>query len=414
MESSEHRRHHDRAQGPRVYDETRAEELRDSGLSQRQIARVLGQSRSQAQALLSTRSPASSGRHGALDREMSIEAGMAYLTRYDQLPTSVLWNATKAYERSPETWFRYVVGWASVSDPESWRKWPHPSAIAQTFASGMREFQRVVQREYAALVSAGEPYLAVPVPPGRDAMAKSQAVMRSWAGPNKEDRRSRWVGSGEVDSEPAPQPAILRPVAVAHTDDGPAAIPPCDERGTLGIVGRQGAGKTSALWRVALNDVLDTRAKVIVLERAEATVAGMLESTLKAPLRDDLSTLGGRTLAGSYDVSPSVIATDDASARARALMFIATSARRDKTGPVSLICDDGQDLLPLLVRLVAPCPLGLYLSVAWTPLGTADDVAMIERSGSLMAFGQDFMGIAIAVSDEMNRRNETGVAAFGG
>jgi hypothetical protein len=71
---------------------------------------------------------------------------MAYLDRYGELPTSVSWSATKAYEKSPEAWGRYAAGWASHDDPEQWRKWPHPSTVSGTFTEGMPELQREVQR----------------------------------------------------------------------------------------------------------------------------------------------------------------------------------------------------------------------------------------------------------------------------
>jgi hypothetical protein len=329
---------------------------------------------------------------------------MAYLARYGELPTSVLWNATKAYQKGPEAWVRYASGWAPEDQPEDWRKWPHPSAIAQTFEGGMAAFQQLVQREFAKRAHHGIPYRAVPVPPERLALAETEAVMRSGWGPNKHDVRPPGLHPGELDVQPAPSPVALRPLAVGRTINGPFGFPPCDERGTVGIVGKRGCGKTSMLWRLALNDVLETRARVVVLERGEATITTLLEATLEEPVDGDCASLGQRTPGGGYEMSPLTVVSDDASIRARALMLIAQSARRERTGPLSLICDDGQDLLPVILKVLSPCPRCVHLSVAWTPLGTSDDLAMVRRSSSLCGFAQQSIGMATVVANELNRR----------
>jgi hypothetical protein len=405
---SEHPTRPDSPQGPRVDDADRAEELRDADLSQREVARVLGQSRSKAQALLSQRPTSSAGRHGPIDRRMGIEAGMAYLDRYGELPTSVSWNATKAYEKSSEAWGRYAAGWASHDDPEQWRKWPHPSTVSGTFTEGMPELQREVQRKYAARAKEGDPYRAVAVPADRQALAEVKALMRSWWGPDKRDARAPAdvLRIGDFDIEPAPSPAVLMPVAAVSTDFGPAAFPPCDERPTLGLMGKRGCGKTAVLWRIALNDMLDMHGKVIVLERGPGDVTEQLENALEEPIGDDLRSLGRRIGDGCFDLSPVAMVSDDASLRAQILTLIAKLARRGISGPVSLICDDGQDLLPVLLKILAPRPRDLHVTVAWTPLGTSDDVAMMQRCPYLHSFPQKHRGIATVLAEELNRRNE--------
>jgi hypothetical protein len=333
---------------------------------------------------------------------------MAYLDRYGELPTSVLWNATKAYEKSPEAWGRYTTGWASAVDPEQWRKWPHPSAVARTFTEGMAELQLEVQREYAARVRGGDPYRAVAVPADRQALAEVKALMRSWWGPDKLDARppAQLLRYGDFDIEPAPSPAVLMPVAAVPTDFGPAAFPPCDERPTLGLMGKRGCGKTAVLWRIALNDMLDMHGKVIVLERGPGKVTEQLEDALEEPIGDDLRSLGRRTAGGCFDLSPLAMVSDDATVRSQILTLIAKQARRGMSGPVSLICDDGQDLLPVLLKILAPRPRDLHVAVAWTPLGTSDDVAMMQRCPYLHGFPQEHSGIATMLAEELNWRNE--------
>jgi hypothetical protein len=202
-----------------------------------------------------------------------------------EVPTSVSWNATKAYEKSPEAWGHYAAGWASHDDPEQWRKWPHPSTVSRTFKEGMPELQREVQRKYAARAKEGDPYRAVAVPADRQALAEVKALMRSWWGPDKRDARPADVlRIGDFDIEPAPSPAVLMPVAAVPTDFGPAAFPPCDERPTLGLMGKRGCGKTAVLWRIALNDMLDMHGRVIVLERGPGDVTEQLENALEEPI----------------------------------------------------------------------------------------------------------------------------------
>jgi hypothetical protein len=104
------------------------------------------------------------------------------------------------------------------------------------------------------------------------------------------------------------------------------------------------------LWRIALNDMLDMHGKVIVLERGPRDVTEQLEN--------------------------------------------------------ALICDDGQDLLPVLLKILAPRPRDLHVTVAWTPLGTSDDVAMMHRCPYLHSFPQKHRGIATVLTEDLNRRNE--------
>lgn len=98
--------------------------------------------------------------------------------------------------------------------------------------------------------------------------------------------------------------------------------------------------------------------------------------------------------------------SDYASLRAQILTLIAKQARRGISGPVSLICDDGQDLLPVLLKILAPRPRHLHVTVAWTPLGTSDDVAMMQCCPYLHSFPQKHRGIATVLAEELNRRNE--------
>lgn len=57
-----------------------------------------------------------------------------------------------------------------------------------------------------------------------------------------------------------------RPYPVANTDRGPVCLHPDDRKyGTL-LIGGQGSGKTSAMLRLALNDILDPDASVIVFD----------------------------------------------------------------------------------------------------------------------------------------------------
>jgi hypothetical protein len=194
----------------------------------------------------------------------------------------------------------------------------------------MPELQREVQRKYAARAKEGDPYRAVAVPADRQALAEVKALMRSWWGPDKRDARppADVLRIGDFDIEPAPSPAVLMPVAAVPTDFGPAAFPPCDERPTLGLMGKRGCGKTAVLWRIALNDMLDMHGRVIVLGAAPG-----------------MSRNSSRTLWKSQS------------------------------------------------------------TVAWTPLGTSDDVAMMQRCPYLHSFPQNHRGIATVLAEELNRRN---------
>jgi hypothetical protein len=391
-------------QEPRVYDALRAHELRGLGLSQTRIASILGCSRAKVQALLAQSPPSPPGKHSPAERALSIEAGMAYTTRYGELPTSVLWNATKAYARSAEAWRRYLTGWVSERDTETWRKWPHPSGIARAFAGGMPELQQAVQHQLAARSKEGAPYVAMSIPSERVAMAGFQALCRQDAGPRRQDLLDPRLQASEVDVEPAPG-AALHPLAVVKTEGGPAVTPSCKERQHLGVPGKAGSGKTSILWRIAFNDVLHASAQVVVLERGEATVTMMVEQALRSPLIDDFSLLG------SPEMPPLTAVTDDAVTRGRVLNLIDQVARGGQAPPISVICDDGQDILPLLVDLLKRSPSRLYLTIAWTPQGIEDDVVLLKLCQSLCVLAQDSWTMATAISDELNQRHQTSGAA---
>jgi hypothetical protein len=146
--------------------------------------------------------------------------------------------------------------------------------------------------------------------------------------------------------------------------------------------------------------------KVIVIERGPGDVTEQLENALEEPIGDDLRSLGRRIGDGCFDLSPVAMVSDDASLRAQILTLIAKRARCGISGPVSLICDDGQDLLPVLLKILAPRPRDLHVTVAWTPLGTSDDVAMMQRCPYLHSFPQKHLGIATVLAEELNRRNE--------
>jgi hypothetical protein len=76
-------------------------------------------------------------------------------------------------------------------------------------------------------------------------------------------------------TRPRFRPLPYKPYPVLDTDAGPVFIHPDDRKyGTL-LVGGQGSGKTSALLRLALNDVLDPDAALIVFD-PKSELSGLL------------------------------------------------------------------------------------------------------------------------------------------
>ena len=399
----------DVAQGPRVYgvnepgDEfARARHLASLGLSVREIARVTGKSRSRVQRLLSPHPAPRSGRHRIVDREVAIEAALAYGARYGELPTSVLWNSARAYARGPTAWQRYLEGWASVADPSRWQPWPHPSAIARVFAGGMSELCRLAQREIARREREGIPYLPVPPTSDRRFLARLEADNRAISGPLLSNRIDRSLG-GPLDERPGP-PSALRPVRVGKTDFGPMRIARCDERGTFGLAGESGEGKTSALWRVALNDIIDGAARVVLIERAARPMARGVEMAIG-------HSASGIDSVAVESATPLAFADDDVVKRVLAVKTTAQYARSTAVRPISLVCDDGHDLLPVLLDLRLHLPERLYLTIAWRPLGSMQDVALMRLCDTFMCLRVDSLAFVAAVARDMTiRRRRAAVA----
>lgn len=121
-------------------------------------------------------------------------------------------------------------------------------------------------------------------------------------------------------------------------------------------------------------------------------------------------TLFGPPEAGGLDAAdpgtvPYVVASDDPALRAREIAAVARVARRGADRPISLIVDDGQNVLPTVLDVALHLPRDLALAVAWTPLGVADDATLVRHAATLLLFRQDSVGMANVLSSKLNERH---------
>ena len=291
-----------------------------------------------------------------MPRDLLLQAGWSYFLRFGQLPTSDMWNATKARERGASSWRCFSEGWGPV-EGGPWRSWPQAQDVTATFGSWSK-FRVELLRE---LRLHDPPYAPRPVPPARKSRAALEAFCRDQypKGAKTQAPPQFVLSSPQTSLCEAQQPPVVT------TPDGPIGFPGALERGTTAVVGVAGTGRSSVLERIVATDLYEGAASVVVVERAdEPSIGGALRPSLDC----DMAEL---VLAGDSVV----VRSNDHFTRAMAI-YMAADAAITTGRQVSLIVDDGDDVIGQLLGLLDSKPPTLHLSVAWRPRDAVADVGV--------------------------------------
>ena len=282
-----------------------------------------------------------------MSRDLLLEAGWAYFLRFDQLPTAEMWNATQARQRGGWWWRYFREGWGPVADGP-WRSWPQAQDVTSTFGS-WSEFRAELKR---TLKQCDPPYEPRPVPRDRESLAALESWCRSQYPKGAKTQVPPWLllSSPQVSLCEGQQPAVM------STPAGPIGIPGALERGTTAVAGVAGTGRSSVLERIVATDVFECGASVVVVERADKpSIGGDLPATLDFDMVELV--LGGNSV---------VVRSNDWFTRGMAI-YMAAEAAITTGRHVSLIVDDGDDVIGDLARLLDPRPSRLHVTVAWRP-----------------------------------------------
>lgn len=291
-----------------------------------------------------------------MSRDLLLQAGWSYLLRFDQLPTADMWNATKARERGAWSWRCFREGWGPV-EGGPWRSWPQAQDVTDTFGS-WSEFHDELLRE---MQLRDRPYVPRPVPPNRTSRAALEAFCRDQypKGVKTQVPPQLLLSSPQISLCDGHQPPVM------NTPEGPIGIPGALERGTTAVVGAAGTGLSAVLERLVATDLYEGAASVVVVERADKPSIG---GDLRASLDFDMAEL-------VFDGDSVVVRSNDRLTRGMAI-YMAADAAIATGRHVSLIVDDGDDVIGDLLHLMDPKPRGLHLTVAWSPRDDAADIGM--------------------------------------
>lgn len=119
--------------------------------------------------------------HGATagDKDLILEAAVAYIIRNNVAPTASNWNYTQAWRTGEVTYYRYLEGFILIKDHgRAVQRWPRPDVVAKTFGS-MHELRLRAQRKIVELADAGSPYVPVVLPEHHLRACGREAMMRA-------------------------------------------------------------------------------------------------------------------------------------------------------------------------------------------------------------------------------------------
>lgn len=288
-------------------------------------------------------------------RELLLDAGWAYRSRFGLLPTAATWNATDAREQGAWCWQCFREGWGPVGG--RWGSWPQPQDVTLVFGS-WPEFHVALQTEFRLLP---KPYEPRAVPPGRLSTATLEAFCLDRWPEGSKTQVPEWLLLPEpwLSLEPGRRPPVMMTVA------GPIGIPGPIDRGDTSVVGVCGTGRSSVLQRLVATDVGLQNTAVVVVERVDKpSIGGGLATALSIDMAE-LATRGDAV----------IVRSNDEATRAMAIIY-AAHACLDTGRHVSLIIDDAEDVIDALAYLLRLKPPTLHLSVAWRPKLTLEDVTV--------------------------------------
>lgn len=282
-----------------------------------------------------------------MPRALLLQAGWSFLLRFGELPTADMWNATKARERGAESWRCFREGWGPV-EGGPWRSWPQAQDVTATFGS-WSEFHVELVRERRLH---DRPYVPRPVPPARKSRAALEAFCRDQypKGAKTQVPPQLLLSSPQISLCEGQQPPVV------DTPDGPIGIPGALERGTTAVVGVAGTGRSSVLERLVATDLYEGAASVVVVERADKpSIGGVLRQSLDFDMAELVRS--GESV---------VVRSNEPFTRAMAV-YMAADAAITTGRHVSLIVDDGDDVISELLGLLCRKLRTLHITVAWTP-----------------------------------------------
>ena len=328
---------------------TAARQAVAAGASIRETARDLGVTPATVRGYLRERAPKPA--RIPMARELLLDAGWAYRSRFGLLPTAATWNATDAREQGAWCWRRFREGWGPVGG--RWGSWPQPQDVTLVFGS-WPEFHVALQTEFALLP---KPYNARAVPPGRRSTAALEAFCLDQWPKRSKIQVPEWLLLPEpsLSLGPRRRPPVMKTVA------GPIGIPGPIARRDTAVVAVGGTGRSSVLERLAATDVSEQNVAVVVVERVDKpSIGGGLATVLNVDMAE-LATRGDAVVLRSNDKATRVMAIIDAA-----------DACLDTGCHISLIIDDAEDVIDALAYLLRAKPPTLHLSVAWTPRFTLE------------------------------------------
>ena len=102
-------------------------------------------------------------------RSLIVEAGVCFMKRYGEAPTTVTWNPTLAFQSNEQRRRWSLEGWRAVHDPETQRPWPHEQEAGRLWRTdgGFQAFVAAVRTAFTGRLKS---YVPVPLP--RDHLAR--------------------------------------------------------------------------------------------------------------------------------------------------------------------------------------------------------------------------------------------------
>lgn len=185
------------------------------------------------------------------------------------------------------------------------------------------------------------------------------------------------------------------------------AVPgPLDRAGGFALVGDPESGRTNALLHFLLRDCRDDNVAVALFERAEGLLADAVNDLDEPDFISSTTSSGGITK-GLEIRHQLAVRTDDKVKRKKLLECVIDFAKSHPSdGPISLIVDDADQLVPELAKMLADRPTNLWPTIVWQVTGSKADKVLLGHLEGLMIFRVNDMKAAVFVADMANDRIE--------